>query len=1308
MGKVHTKKKNKKAAVKHSIQELFDARDGGQIALRGYSYQFLYSCYLALSVADDNTSLCLEGVEDIDRITLRPQEKAVSHIQLKFSKDRQDASFMKPILKNFLEAYLLDSNRDFKLVYDFPVATGNLSKLIEGKLDDNSISYWNQIVDELRVENSLWNWDGFNSKLFFSLLSFERIEKCSLEQEIEKLLIDKYDITTDNIKLFANSIKILCFEKMQNRACIDKAEMDLCIQSVKNDISKGPQNPAHSWIRRIVFHQNDENDTKSFYEGKKATPADIASEIPLHRTGLEQSILVSIRDKRVTIIKASSGQGKTTLALQAAFLLKDEYTPYQVLLCDDYSKLGNISQFFISRIKVGEKPLIILDNLDRQLSGWNSLVQLMESEIHHHFRILVTTRETDWYNYSGDISSIQSIRIIKPTLCQEEAKDLFFTLKKVGLIHKTILSWEKAWSQISDRQLLIEYIYLLTHGEMLSERISAQMAQIGSSPEGNAKCELLRKVCFADVCGIRLSTKMLAKCQIAPSDCDFGEMLKSMENEFLIHVNKEGSFIEGLHPVRSKHIVDRLHQFVQLEETALAILRIVNPSDLAMYFSHLPEFNFEKASFYKDAVETLWNTADLSHLISAMHGLFSGNTMEYFQRNRTIFDDADKHEGLYILSTELCPFIRFKELDDEEPRTLDKMQDMFPKDSNIAYLRNLRDSIPPIQLKETDFYALCCSIYKKITECGFYDITDAVSLSAIVELLYNVDSSLNLSSKIPLAEIWSSPQAYSIECMSSFMYVSYLGNRENYMRCIESKLHDIFSYIVEQTQSLRIYTDDGKDAIHVDYVLRLNDSSRANEESVSRLSFICKMLPFYSYYCADGIKPTINVLSGYTVHDDSHKEMPARNLIIMFHKDLNSLWIKTVLSNYEFDTVAEWLTHWFDTRDIICQLAEKCCNCLYKLLSGRNLGGLAEEYDQYREKLSAILRREARYPKEDRPFIEKETVPEGIARVKNDYFQSMQNFFNQFIGVVKKEPKEQNLALYNLRVARSALRSMQLYFSSIPMDKALELTQNRLDSLEEPLLDKLYASCLYYQNHLASKVFDKYKISTWYTEYKREELNQVKQHLNELRSICSVVFPEKAYYKKAFSYYPVVIHDLDKLQKDTQGSWILYLLPFCDDPYDYLVILKGESENILGSSAICVPKNMLEQVRQSIESGRELSGVLSQPYPVEVTEEMTDCFATSFEIISEVTTDLNSSSVVEIAEALWVYAKYASVSVETGGTDYIKNKLSSIREEIEQKLDLMEDKSKRDELRAVCKNVFSGQAFGDEKLNSIVESTLIQ
>ena len=65
MGK-GAKKKNKKVAVpKANIQELNISRDGGQIALRGYSYQFLYSCYLILSSSSPDISFQLEGIEDI-------------------------------------------------------------------------------------------------------------------------------------------------------------------------------------------------------------------------------------------------------------------------------------------------------------------------------------------------------------------------------------------------------------------------------------------------------------------------------------------------------------------------------------------------------------------------------------------------------------------------------------------------------------------------------------------------------------------------------------------------------------------------------------------------------------------------------------------------------------------------------------------------------------------------------------------------------------------------------------------------------------------------------------------------------------------------------------------------------------------------------------------------------------------------------------------------------------------------------------------------------------------------------------------
>ena len=146
-----TKKAKHKKKRKNNINTIKDIekmRIGGQSALMGYDYQLLYSCYIALNFLDMDTKVMkLEGIEDIDtyRATIN-DSVIIEHIQLKYSKDKQDANFLDNILKNYLEVYLTDKkncNRYFKLVYDMTVSKGNLSKLIDGKLDSKSKGYFN-------------------------------------------------------------------------------------------------------------------------------------------------------------------------------------------------------------------------------------------------------------------------------------------------------------------------------------------------------------------------------------------------------------------------------------------------------------------------------------------------------------------------------------------------------------------------------------------------------------------------------------------------------------------------------------------------------------------------------------------------------------------------------------------------------------------------------------------------------------------------------------------------------------------------------------------------------------------------------------------------------------------------------------------------------------------------------------------------------------------------------------------------------------------------------------------------------------
>ncbi len=1293
-----TKNKNKKATPpKKNIQELQDSRNGGQIALRGYSYQLLLSCYLVLSNSNPDVTFRLEGVEDIDCIKWKENDNDMTYIQAKHFTTRQNASVLSDVLKNFVEAYLLDQNSSFKLVYDFPVANGNLSKLFQSELDKSSNTYWSNVIAEIQNKNPSWNWSVYNFDHFFSRLSFEKIEKTTLASKIEKALIETYEITTDNISLFANSIKILCLEKMEQGSCISKEELDRHIHGVIDDISKGPHNPAHSWIRKLDYSISDIENKRSFFEGKKATPSDIASGLPIRRMSLEQDIANSIQENTVTVIKASSGQGKTTLALQVAYNLQQEYMPYQLTWCNNVKELGNIAQYFKTRIKLGEKLLIIIDNLDGHLAEWNYLAQLLQSELRRHYKLLITTREIDWYNYSGDLSNIQSLKIIKPLLEEKEAVEIFNVFKESKQLHSSITSWKNAWNKVAERQLLIEYVFLLTHGEMLSERIASQISEIGGSPSGKAKCEILRKVCFADICGIKISVATLFSIQSEDSGVDFGELLKSMESEFLIHVNDEIGYIEGLHPIRSMHIVERLHEFIPLDNTALSVIEIAKKEDYPVLFSHLTEYNLDKVEFFNNIIEKLWNEDDLSSFISVIQGLFSGSVMQYFRLNQSMFDDANSHGGLFIISTEMCPFAEFKEFG-ATVETLDTMLEILPDNSNIKHLRELRDNMPLCNLQKTAIYTFCSCLYKKLNKIHADEIVDVGSYAIISEWLYNIDESFNLSINFSLESIWTKSNKLSLDCISAIMFTSFRGNRTLYEQFVERNLDSILTYLKHQTKSHKLYIDYKNNAIHVEYILRLRDIKSAKEESVSRLKYICKTLPIFDLYCSDAIKPVFNILSAYTMPDDAHKEMPIRNIVIMFHQNMTSLWIKTIMSNYEFDTVSEWLEYWYHVRELICSLANKYCACIFKILSGNPLGKLQAEVVEIYRDFSLITSKERRFPKEDRPFADKAIIPEGLVKIKNDYFQSMQNFNNQFPGFIARDNENQRLAMINLTIAQNTLADMQHYFTDIAVEFGFQERNSKLCITEKQCMEHLMMHCAYYKEHSPNKFLNKYQIKEWYENQCKNEMDTAKQSLSLLQNKFSVHFPKGIYAVKLLKYYPIIIDGLDFSSEITLNEVLINSIPFADSSFDYLVIISSNEQREIYPSALQVPKSIYKA--ENVTSHENMF----MPHPVDVTAQMLDCFTEKYNL--PVKESYDTLPIGDIIQELWVYSKSRELLTDSDDNDYRVKELQDVQNNIEQMLHSLEGKIPSEDTKQLSEaaiNVFDGGIFNDESFNKLVE-----
>ena len=1308
MAKKKKQKSNKKPPVtKVSIQELQESRDGGQIALRGYSYQFLYSCNLILSSGTD-TIFTLEGIEDIDTIKCSDGNKTITHIQLKYSTKRQDASFMDSVLKNYLEAYLIDKDRYFKLVYDFSVAAGNLSKLFSGNLDKSSKEFWKTKIDNIRKETSLWNWNNFDFEDFIQRLSFENVKKNSLEKSIEDSLIKNFEINTDNISLFANGIKLLCFDKMEGRGEISHHDITQCIEEIKFDISKGPQNPAHAWIQRIQFSKSDEY-SSDYYEGKKATPSDIANNLPVIRPIVEKEIVDSINENTITIIKTSSGQGKTTLALRAISLLTEEYTPYQITRCNNDAELGHIVEYFRMRTRTGEKPLILLDNLDAHLSEWNLLAHLMQTGVAYHYKLLITSRENDWYNYGGDISNLHHLNIIKPSLSEKEAESIYNALRKAEKLHKDITDWKKAWSKIADRQLLIEYVYLLTHGEMIAERISAQMKEIGNASAGGTKFEILRKVCFADVCGIKLETKSLIRGLSAAPDPDIGEALKSLADEFLVHISSEGDYIEGLHPVRSQHIVNRLHEYIPLDETALAIAKIASVSDISVLFSHYPEFDFDKDSFYANVVNMWLCEPDLTRFVHAIRGVFSGSVMQYFKRNKALFDDAYEHGGLMLVATELCPFTKFEGFE-HELNTLEKMSEMMPDNPNIQHMIALRDSIPKFRTSKADIYCLCSALYLQLKEIDFTHIADLNSYAVIVDWLYNIDPLMNLTAKISLNGLWAKAENYSIKTVSSLMYSAFCGNKDEYSTFVTANLPRIISYLKRKTHSHKLQVSADKKEIKVEYLLRAGEITKANDESVSRLSNICRTLPIFETYCSDAIKPQIDLLAAYQIPNDAHKEMPKRNLIITFHQEFNGLWLRTIESNYEFDTIYAWIDHWLDVRTCACDLLAASSTCLHKLLGNRKLGDAGNLFDALHNRYNKMMVAHLSYPREHRPFEKKPEIPTLFNKAKRDYFDGIQNFANQLISFIKKEEQAKRLTIYNLKVALAALPNVQKFFDDITLDSRHQRKHVELCALEEKVILETYMCCEYYLSHAPETNYNKYQVKVWFSSSRKAEIDEVNSTMADLTSTYDAVLPKSSYFDNTFLCYPILLKNFDPTNEEMMNSFLISSISFAKSAYDYLLLLLTNDTGEVLSNAIKFPKKAFQYIYDALSLGvEEEMDPLASPYPIEVTENMLECFDCEYTLHKQEPAIIGLGRIADIGEELWMYSKNREYLVDEEDKLYLSNNLKAIKTRIDEIIKDIEPDVNKDVLsiaNELCNAVYHGDGFGDKEYNELI--TLIQ
>jgi len=1309
MAKVKNKKKKAKV-IKESVQEIEKGRTGGQIALKGFDYQMLFSCYAVLNFLDaDNKTIKLEGIEDVDIYKSVEQDGGSScHIQLKYSQQVQDASFFDGILKNFLEVYLTDKENDtrfFKLVYDTTIAKGNLSKLIENKLDAKSKEYWIEKIKKIKTEKPDWNWTGFNLDSFLKKLQFEKLPKSYLEDKIRSLIIEKFLIDTGNEAIFINGLFYNIFHIAQSRGVITYQDLLKLFQEIKDDIAKGYVNPAYQWINKINFNSTNVSGTQEdFFEGKKATVEDIINGLPIRRENWEKAIEQSIRNNRITVIRSSSGQGKTTLAWQTAYNLKDEYSVYQLNWCKDSKELNNIVEYFNARLKVGEKLLIVLDNLNVDLIEWNTLSQLLEKTLVLNYSILVTAREEDWHAYSGEQSSLRGLRIIDLSLDKEQAQKIYEKLRSVGKIHGDVLNWQSSWEKIKDKKLLIEYIYLLTHGEMLEKRLEAQLQKISKQENSKIKLDLLREITLADTIGVKLSIAKLYQHHERETKFDINEILKSIEREYLIKVNNNQGYVEGLHPVRSSHIVEHLHEYYPIQITLESLIDIVDELYVGQIYSQLPLYlKTEKETFYNRIAEKD-KKKSYTYITQAIQGVIAGSVLQYYLDNKPVFDDADKHGGLFLLLNEINPW------NDEsygvEVKTLTEMNNIMPQNENIQHLLRMATNIPKFNIKNSDFYLYAYYLYCELKDRPLKRKT--ANFAALANWLIRVDERFDIISHLNFQTIWNTKEDFDLEELAQLMFEYHKLSRDAYNNFIAANKEDIFSYIRIKTQSLELYEE--ANDIYIKYILLPQDYNNANKESVNRIETVCKFLPIYNTYCADGIMPKIDIIDQFLFHNESSKRIPFRNVVLSFNSDLSKLWSGSILSHYEFTSVYDWQSFWINIRKKVIEFFQHNAMVLEKLLKGQKINKTdIESLNDARQYIGNSLISENLFPHEKRPFEKPSEVNQYTSKMKLGYFSSISNYLDQFTYVVERKTSDNlcNIALINLKDALKSLSEMQERFR-----KVCDLTEyyfdiEELESQEQMWLDRIILLNEYYLEHPIGRGFDRHSVKQWIHEKEQSFIKDFSKKIDIAMESSEFTFikPQTVFRRGSLTTIPLGIKNIDIADESKLIKLFLSLIALADIDAQYIVLIFLDEDLRANMQGMQFNIELLKRLKTCIEYDEEFEmGLFTTPYPCDITRDHLKCFSEEIKINKQ-TRGIEFEGVDLFLLSLWTYSQYKSYIDMRKGSEkvYLEHRLKELVYEIDQYFDLFKLKIPTkfaEQLAQLRQEVTStGKIINDEELN---------
>lgn len=838
-------------------------------ALRGYRTQFLYSLHYILSSLSSDLVFRLEGEEDLD--ILDDNGQLLYAIQLKnLGKPITLSDVLSDHKTSFIKRFLAKYSEATPIL----VSYGEISQDLKNweKHKDTVSEKEKTILKKYKITVDEW-------KLVKSKAQFIEISEEEIAEEIEKLIKSNFR-EVDPIPTIGFLLNWLQFiaEKQQPITTKDfySKIQDFAIYITERIAVHNQYGVVLKPLHKVSTENTNQTLLeKEFYNATLTRYEHILLGLDVNRERHLETINDELKENNTIILKGASGQGKTALLYGYIHNYVNDWLSYELNIQQDPVTTQQSIQAIASISKKLEVPTVFVINVNPNSTDWLQIIK--ESAHLNHIRFLVAIRNEDWYRASAVGVEFEH-KEIDLSLSKEEAEVIYTKLNERNKItHFT--DFEQAWIQIGDDAPLLEFVYSITQGNSLQNKLKQQIQQLrNESDQGrNPQIEFLRIVSLADSLGAKIDVSKL------DSNIDYQFIIEKLEDEYLVKKSLDRKYIQGLHIIRSQKLVEILFdEFTTYkEEYAYKCIPLIDEKDLYLFLLQMFHLEILKPNQFIADLNSKVIVRNWSVCTAILKSFIWLGTKNYVENNREVINECRTIcNGAWTMFTDFMfgsnydknGMLDILKVDDERREKINDINRRLLPNQNVFNLATEA-------INQIDFPKEAPS-----TVFGWKSFGEA---------LFWLKNIPNNKEKLPLFDEIKFESAFKTmdsKSLSKLMLGMYSYSEE--LDMIRKKYVDIFiGQIKKEFDVIHLSVDDNEVNVHYIIDILKNDVERStNDFIVGILDIIRTALPDKKQFNSQGYGHRLQTLA--VDYDDTHKTMPIENMPLEEWVNINSSIIK--------------------------------------------------------------------------------------------------------------------------------------------------------------------------------------------------------------------------------------------------------------------------------------------------------------------------------------------------------------------------------------------------------------------------------